>query len=284
MIKSIIKKLMVEKIKGTKRLDHLRDIEKKIQEDWEINKIYTSKNQIDWENSLSFEEKNKQKYMVTFPYPYMNGRLHLGHAFSFSKCEFQARFQRLTGKNVLLPFAYHCTGMPIAAAANKIKKELENGVYETIRTREKNKVIVNPAKNETITTIEENKVLKELKEKKEKKDETKVVKQDVKKEEKKDVKKDVKKEEKKQEDKKQEKKQDNNNDKTKKKEVSTEPKKVVYQTDILLSCEVDIDLIPKFADPYFWLEYFPPLGEKDLKAFGAGIDYTRSFITTEVYL
>lgn len=24
------------------------------------------------------------------------------------------------------------------------------------------------------------------------------------------------------------------------------------------------DVIPKFADPYFWLEYFPPIAHKDL--------------------
>ena len=28
---------------------------------------------------LSFEDKNKGKYMTTFPYPYMNGYLHLGN-------------------------------------------------------------------------------------------------------------------------------------------------------------------------------------------------------------
>ena len=39
-------------------------------------------------SSLSFEEKNKQKYMATFPFPYMNGQLHLGHAYTISKAEF----------------------------------------------------------------------------------------------------------------------------------------------------------------------------------------------------
>lgn len=29
-------------------------------------------------NYLSHEEKNKGKYFATFPYPYMNGYLHLG--------------------------------------------------------------------------------------------------------------------------------------------------------------------------------------------------------------
>lgn len=27
---------------------------------------------------MSFEEKNSGKYLTTFPYPYMNGYLHLG--------------------------------------------------------------------------------------------------------------------------------------------------------------------------------------------------------------
>ena len=54
----------------------------------------------------------------------MNGRLHLGHAFSLTKAEFAAGYKRLTGHNVLFPFGFHCTGMPIQAAANKLKAEV----------------------------------------------------------------------------------------------------------------------------------------------------------------
>ena len=67
-----------------------------------------------WDRTKAFEsnpEDGREKFMCTFPYPYMNGWLHLGHAFSLSKAEFAAGFQRLKGKNVLFPFGFHCTGI-----------------------------------------------------------------------------------------------------------------------------------------------------------------------------
>ena len=37
-------------------------------------------------DEMGKEEFNKENnYFATFPYPYMNGRLHLGHAFTISK-------------------------------------------------------------------------------------------------------------------------------------------------------------------------------------------------------
>lgn len=64
--------------------------------------------------------------MSTFPFPYMNGRLHLGHIFSLSKCEFSIGYQRLAGKRCLFPFGFHVTGMPIKACADKLKREIDD--------------------------------------------------------------------------------------------------------------------------------------------------------------
>lgn len=68
----------------------------------------------------------KQKYFITFPYCYMNGKLHLGHLFSISKAEFFSRYQSLKGYNTFFPLAFHCTGMPISASALKLKSENES--------------------------------------------------------------------------------------------------------------------------------------------------------------
>ena len=37
--------------------------------------------------TVSWDEKNSGKYMVTFPYPYMNGYLHLGKCLNTVNCE-----------------------------------------------------------------------------------------------------------------------------------------------------------------------------------------------------
>ncbi|XP_053599926.1 leucine--tRNA ligase, cytoplasmic [Plodia interpunctella] len=103
--------------KGTFKVEYLQDIEKKVQERWEKEKIF--------EMEAPSDGKSHEKFMCTFPYPYMNGRLHLGHTFSLSKCEFATRYHRLKGKKVLFPFGFHCTGMPIKACADKLKREME---------------------------------------------------------------------------------------------------------------------------------------------------------------
>ena len=97
------------------RRDRLLKIEDEAQEIWTSRNIHQAEPQPD-----------TKKYFVTFPYPYMNGRLHLGHGYSMTKAEFTARYKKLQGYNVLWPFGFHCTGMPISAAAKKLKGEFDN--------------------------------------------------------------------------------------------------------------------------------------------------------------
>ncbi|GAB6023880.1 Leucine--tRNA ligase, cytoplasmic [Chamberlinius hualienensis] len=107
--------------KGTFKVNTLRDIERKVQEKWLNERVFDVEAPQD---ELAFKSKNK--YMACIPYPYMNGRLHIGHAFTISKAEFMVGYQRLRGKNCLFPFGLHCTGMPIKACADKLKREMED--------------------------------------------------------------------------------------------------------------------------------------------------------------
>jgi leucyl-tRNA synthetase len=100
--------------KSFDRRDRLLGWEAKAQQRWKENKTFEAR-----------AEPGKPKYLVTFPYPYMNGKLHLGHAYSLTKAEFMVQYQRIKGVNALWPFGFHCTGMPIQAAANRLRAEID---------------------------------------------------------------------------------------------------------------------------------------------------------------
>ncbi len=82
-----------------------------------------------WEAEKAFEANpnpKKPKFLVTFPYPYMNAYPHIGHFYTIMRVETMARYQRLRGKNVLFPQAFHCTGSPIENAARRIAEKEEH--------------------------------------------------------------------------------------------------------------------------------------------------------------
>lgn len=105
--------------KGTFKVEYLQKIEKEVQTRWENEKVF------DVDAPKEPRKSSDDKFMCTFPFPYMNGRLHLGHTFSLSKCEYAVRYQKLKGKKALFPFGFHCTGMPIKACADKLNREME---------------------------------------------------------------------------------------------------------------------------------------------------------------
>lgn len=57
--------------------------------------------------------------------------------------------------------------------------------------------------------------------------------------------------------------------------------KMKYQFQIMRALGIPLEEIHLFADPNHWLEFFPPLCQRDLTNFGARIDWRRSFVTTD---
>lgn len=147
---------------------NLNQIERKWQKKWEEARIFES------------DADEREKFFVNFPYPYMNGFIHLGHAFSLMRVEILARYKRMRGYNVLFPFAFHCTGTPIIAAAQRIAERESS------------------------------------------------------------------------------------------------------QMEILRQMGISQEEIPKFADPLYWVSFFPKETMRDLQDMGISVDWRRRFITTSL--
>jgi leucyl-tRNA synthetase len=90
--------------------DYLK-VEKKWQKAWEKEKVFEA------------VPNKKKKYFLTFPYPYVNLFMHIGHFFTLMRVESFARYKRLQGYNVLFPQGWHITGSPIINAAKRVKEK-----------------------------------------------------------------------------------------------------------------------------------------------------------------
>lgn len=145
-----------------------REIEEKWQRKWDEARLFEA------------EPSEQEKYFVTFPYPYVNGFLHMGHALTLTRAEIMARYKRMRGYNVLFPFAFHATGTPIGAAAERVANREES------------------------------------------------------------------------------------------------------QIQILRAMGIPEKEIQNFADPIYWVRFFPDEAERDVRALGVSADWRRKFITTSI--
>lgn len=108
----------MQPIGQTAKRDALIDIEKKAQKLWEENKAFeVDAPTIEEHADIKTIHQAHPKFLSTTAYPYLNGRLHLGHGFTVSKIEFATGYQRLQGKRALFPLGWHCTGMPIRVSS-----------------------------------------------------------------------------------------------------------------------------------------------------------------------
>lgn len=219
-------------MENTSRRDTLVALEKKYQALWaeeKPNEVDAPTNEeVAYGTDLEDLHLAYPKYMGSMAYPYMNGVLHAGHAFTYSKAEYATLFERLRGKKAMFPLGFHCTGMPILASADKLKREIEM-FGEDFATAPKE----GEEPEEPKAEVKEAKV-----------DPTKF--------------------------------------KAKKSKVAQKTGRAKYQYEIMLQLGIPIEDIKTFADPYHWLEFFPPLVKSHVEAIGGSVDWRRSMITTDM--
>ncbi len=67
---------------------------------WNENEIY------------KFIPDERKVFSIDTPPPTVNGKIHIGHIFSYSQTEMIARYKRLRGYNVFYPFGFDDNGLP----------------------------------------------------------------------------------------------------------------------------------------------------------------------------
>ncbi|MDD5193518.1 MAG: valine--tRNA ligase [Candidatus Nanoarchaeia archaeon] len=74
------------------------------------------------ENVFKFNPNKKgQVYAIDTPPPTVSGKMHIGHAFSYSQQDFLARYHRMKGDNVFYPFGTDDNGLPTERLVEKTK-------------------------------------------------------------------------------------------------------------------------------------------------------------------
>lgn len=76
-------------------------VEKEMQKKWQDEETYRF-----------VADKSRPLYSIDTPPPTVNGKLHIGHIFSYTQAEMIARYRRMRGYNVFYPFGFDDNGLP----------------------------------------------------------------------------------------------------------------------------------------------------------------------------
>lgn len=87
-----------------------KEAEPRIRKFWEDNEVY------------SFDPKSKKEiFSIDTPPPTVSGKMHIGHAFSYSQQDFIARYKRMSGYNLFYPFGTDDNGLATERLIEKLK-------------------------------------------------------------------------------------------------------------------------------------------------------------------
>ncbi len=97
-----------------------KEIEKKWQDKWDEQNLYTTANEV----------PGKENLLVLSEFSYPSGNLHVGHWYAFALPDMYARFKRMQGYNVLYPTGFDAFGLPAENAAIKRGVDPQHWTWE----------------------------------------------------------------------------------------------------------------------------------------------------------
>lgn len=240
-----------KELKGTEKRDSITAVEKKYQQIWADDKIFEVNAPTINEHPLdsTFPADLRDKYPVwmgTMAFPYQNGRLHAGHVFSVSKVEFGA------GVCLCPPSEFSFKGSHFTQVARMQGKRalFPMGFHATgmpiKAVADKLKMEIEQFGQDFLMYEEQEETISEASPpvSARREDATKFS--------------------------------------SSKSKSNAKTAKLKYQFQIMESMGIQKNEIYHFADPQYWLTYFPPLAREDLTSLGCRIDWRRSFITTDI--
>ncbi len=69
------------------------------------------------------DRPREETFVIDTPPPTVSGLLHMGHVFSYTQCDFIARYQRMKGMDVFYPMGFDDNGLPTERLVEKTHKK-----------------------------------------------------------------------------------------------------------------------------------------------------------------
>lgn len=103
--------------------------------DRDIPKDYDHNKESEWQKKWDDEEIYKYigdgtrpRYIIDTPPPYPTGNIHLGHVLNWAYIDFNARYRREKGNDVLFPQGWDCHGLPTEVKVEETHNIKKNDV------------------------------------------------------------------------------------------------------------------------------------------------------------
>ena len=97
--------------------DYDHKIEEKWQKKWEDDEVYKF-----------IGDGTRPRYVIDTPPPYPTGLLHMGHILNWAYIDFNARYRREKGMDVLFPQGWDCHGLPTEVKVEETHNIKKNDV------------------------------------------------------------------------------------------------------------------------------------------------------------